>query len=92
MLHHDANDGVCPLFFPLLVKDKRRAATQLRQRGVEPLEFWNEGADAEDGKAAPSTKYLRAHVLGLPIHQDLTPSHIDYIASTVANLNLEMAS
>jgi dTDP-4-amino-4,6-dideoxygalactose transaminase len=91
VLHRDAIHGVCPLFFPLLVNDKRDAAGRLRQRGVEPLEFWNEGADADD-PAAPSAQYLRAHVLGLPIHQDLTPNHMDYIASTVANLNLEMAS
>ena len=92
VLHRDVVNGVCPLFYPLLVNNKRNAAGRLRERGIEPLEFWNEGADSEDTKAAPSTQYLRAHVLGLPIHQDLTPNHMDYIASTVANLNLEMAS
>jgi dTDP-4-amino-4,6-dideoxygalactose transaminase len=35
VLHRDLADGVCPLFFPLLVPDKRAAAEKLRQRGIE---------------------------------------------------------
>ena len=36
-------------------------------------------AEAEGENA----RYLRAHVLGLPLHQDLTARHIDYIAEQV---------
>lgn len=76
-------DGVCPLFFPLLVSDKHEAAEALRRRGVDALEFWNDSSDsgAEMGSAA---RYLRKHVLELPIHQDLSARHIAYIAKQVA--------
>jgi perosamine synthetase len=85
-------DGVCPLFFPLLVPNKRVAADALRQRGIEALEFWNEGADTPDCDVAPTTRFLRAHVLELPLHQDLTPQHIAYIAHHVTDLNMRMPS
>ena len=35
-------DGVCPLFFPVLVPNKADAADALRRRGVDVIEFWND--------------------------------------------------
>ena len=37
-----------------------------------------------------SAQYLRRHVLGLPIHQDLSERHVDYVAEQVGRLNLRM--
>jgi dTDP-4-amino-4,6-dideoxygalactose transaminase len=91
-LHRELGDGTCPLFYPLMVKNKPAAAAQLRARGIEPLEFWNEGAGVDDAKRKSATRYLRAHVLGLPLHQDLTPRHMDYIVNHVSDLQLGMAS
>jgi len=91
-LRHELRDGVCPLFFPLLVPDKHAAAQALRQRGIEALEFWNEGRDAPDCGPSPTTRFLRAHVLGLPLHQDLTSRHMAYIAHHVTDLGLRMPS
>src|SRR5688572_2482133 len=39
-------DGVCPLFFPIVVPDKPAAARALQQRGVDALEFWNESTES----------------------------------------------
>ncbi|HZW88181.1 MAG TPA: aminotransferase DegT, partial [Myxococcaceae bacterium] len=83
-LLEDLPEGVCPLFFPILVGDKRGAARALRARGVEAIEFWNEGdAGARD---FADTRFLRKHVLELPIHQDLSPEQIDYVADRVGEL------
>jgi dTDP-4-amino-4,6-dideoxygalactose transaminase len=76
-------DGVCPLFFPLLVADKHEAAEALRRRGVDALEFWNESSDS-GAEMGPAARYLRKHVLELPIHQDLSARHIAHIAKQVA--------
>ncbi|MBI4478310.1 MAG: DegT/DnrJ/EryC1/StrS family aminotransferase [Acidobacteria bacterium] len=81
-VHRELPPGVCPLFFPILVDDKRHTATALREQGVEALEFWNYGADPA-AQESPSTRHLRAHVLALPIHQDLSPAHIDHAARVV---------
>jgi dTDP-4-amino-4,6-dideoxygalactose transaminase len=76
-------DGVCPLFFPVVVADKHAAAEALRRRGVDALEFWNESSDS-GAEMSHAARYLRRHVLELPIHQDLTPRHIAHIARQVS--------
>ena len=102
-LHDELPAGACPLLFPILVEDKTETADVLRTCGIDVLEFWNHGAEAVDVGGSkgsdradvvdPSTnaQYLRRHVLGLPIHQDLTPRHIDYIAEQVSKSNLRMS-
>jgi hypothetical protein len=40
----------------------------------------------------PTPRFLRRHVLELPIHQDLTARHIDHVARQVSNLHLGMAA
>jgi dTDP-4-amino-4,6-dideoxygalactose transaminase len=86
----DIPDGVCPLFFPILVADKRDAAEQLRARGVDALEFWNESSEPGGLEMGPDARFLRRHVLELPIHQDLAARHIDHIARQVNRLRLGM--
>jgi dTDP-4-amino-4,6-dideoxygalactose transaminase len=88
----DLGDGVCPLFFPVLVPDKHAAATALRQRGVDALEFWNDSVERDGGEMSADARFLRAHVLELPIHQDLTAAHVEYIARQASNLKLRMAA
>lgn len=91
-VHADVTDGLCPLFFPILVPDKPRTAGALRQRGIDVLEFWNAGAvDAREGEPSANTRFLHAHVLALPVHQDLTSRQIDYLARQVSSLNVRMA-
>lgn len=80
-------EGVCPLFFPIIVPNKAAAAEALRRRGVDALEFWNDpvGDGAEMG---PSARFLRAHVLELPVHQDLSPRQISHVARQVSTLDV----
>jgi dTDP-4-amino-4,6-dideoxygalactose transaminase len=91
LLHRHLADGICPLLLPILVQQKRRTAEALRARGVEALEFWNEGAAGADDEGAHA-RYLRNHVLGLPIHQDLDDRRIDYVAAQVLSLDLPMGA
>ena len=84
-------EGVCPLFFPIVVDDKHAAATALQRRGVDALEFWNESMDGGE-EMGPDARFMRAHVLELPLHQDLTPSHISYVARQVSHVVVERAA
>jgi dTDP-4-amino-4,6-dideoxygalactose transaminase len=88
--HDTLPEGACPLFLPVLVADKPSAARALRQRGIEALEFWNHGADDSAG-ASEDVRYLRSHVLGLPIHQDVTARQLSYIATEFANVHPQAA-
>lgn len=85
-LRRDLPNGVCPLFFPLLIKDKLGVSTALRRRGIGAIEFWNEGDPAADRATFPDAWFLRDHVLGLPIHQDLSEDQLWYMAEQVSEL------
>lgn len=88
LLREDLEEGVCPLFFPILVPDKHSAARTLWQRGIAAVEFWNFGDSEARGKEFSEAQFLRKHVLELPIHQDVTPEQIQYIADQVLSLRL----
>jgi dTDP-4-amino-4,6-dideoxygalactose transaminase len=90
LVHGDLTGGVCPLFLPILVPDKHAAALALQARGVDALEFWNDSVQLSGCAISDTERFLRAHVLELPIHQDLTARHIDYVAAQVAALDLRM--
>lgn len=85
-------EGVCPLFFPVLVGDKHETAERLRARGVDALEFWNDSSEPGGHEMGPDAQFLRRHVLELPIHQDLTARHIDHIARQMSGLGLGAAA
>ena len=88
MLREDLEKGVCPLFFPILVRNKHEIAVSLRERGIQAVEFWN---DATNEPIGPAARYLRKHVLELPIHQGVTSAQLNYIADTVERLRPEPA-
>ena len=91
MVRKDLKEGVCPLFFPILVKDKHSAARALWQRGIGAVEFWNEGDPQANGACGADARYLRAHVLELPIHQDVTRVQVECMADQLLRLKLEPA-
>jgi dTDP-4-amino-4,6-dideoxygalactose transaminase len=88
--HAGLSDGVCPLFYPILVADKAAAARALGQRGVDVLEFWNHGAPAAAAAESGAARFLRAHVLALPVHQDLTRRQLAFAARAVRSLRLRI--
>jgi dTDP-4-amino-4,6-dideoxygalactose transaminase len=86
VMHPGLAEGVCPLFCPIVVDDKAATARALRLHGVAALEFWNHRAD-EGGDASDTTRFLRSHVLALPVHQDLTPRHVEYMSRQVSRVH-----
>jgi dTDP-4-amino-4,6-dideoxygalactose transaminase len=88
MLRKDLGEGVCPLFFPILVQDKHSTARALWKRGIGAVEFWNADPRADCAGGADA-QYLRAHVLELPIHQSVNEAQVEYIADQVTRLELQ---
>ena len=76
-------EGVCPLFFPILVEDKKAVAADLRRRGIGVVELWNEGDPEANGADSEDALFMRKHVLELPIHQNVSEAQLDYIAREV---------
>ena len=87
MPRRDLPEGLCPLFFPLLVRDKHATAAVLRQKGIEAVEFWSDQQKAVG--IGPDALFLRNHVLELPIHQGVSSAQIEFIAEEVQRLNPE---
>lgn len=88
----DLPEGVCPLFFPVIATNKHEAAERLRARGVDAVEFWNDSCEPGGHEMHPDARFLRHHVLELPIHQDLTARHIEHVARQVRALDLGMGA
>jgi dTDP-4-amino-4,6-dideoxygalactose transaminase len=88
MLREDLDEGVCPLFFPILVQDKHAAAKALWAKDIGAVEFWNDKLNYAIGREA---EFLRAHVLELPIHQGVSSHQAEYICDQVLRLNLRPA-
>ena len=82
------DEGICPLFFPMLVHNKRAAAEQLWSRGIGAVEFWNEGDPEARQDQFPDAHFLRKHLLELPIHQDISPRQMEYIAREAGYLSV----
>ncbi|MEX0900019.1 MAG: DegT/DnrJ/EryC1/StrS family aminotransferase [Gammaproteobacteria bacterium] len=86
VLADDIGEDACPLFLPLRVHDKEGLSTALNERGITALEFWNYG-DAEARRyEGEDSRYMRQHVLGLPIHQQVTRAQLDYMADSMSDL------
>lgn len=86
MPRSDMPPGMCPLFFPLLVEDKAVAARAFLERGVNVTELWNYGYPEADAHTGSDTQLLRRHLLELPIHQDVTPEQVEYMAQCALQL------
>ena len=71
--------GVCPYLFPFLVADRDQVLRALRNRGVH-AQPWPElpSEVASDGKFKIA-QYYADHLIGLPVHQDIGPKHIDHM-------------
>lgn len=80
--------GTCPLFFPLLVEDKRAAVELLVRRGIGAVQFWASGDPELVGERTSGAERLRRHLIELPIHQDVTPEDVDRMADVVIQSKL----
>jgi dTDP-4-amino-4,6-dideoxygalactose transaminase len=85
LVDRNLSEGVCPLFFPLLVKDKQNAADRLSKRGVETIEFWNVG-QTEAYQRESASAFLRRHLLEVPIHQDVTVEAAGFMSEEILKL------
>lgn len=87
-LRDDLAEGVCPLFYPILVRDRRSVARALRGLGIGVLEWWSHPTPV-DAPASARSRFLRDHLLGLPIHQDVTPAQVEYMADQVRRVTAD---
>ena len=90
LVHDDLPDGVCPLSCPILVPDKHAAAQAFWAQGICAIEMWNDGHPEAKPHESDAARFYRRHLLELPIHQDVTPEEVDYMAGVTRRLGLRM--
>jgi dTDP-4-amino-4,6-dideoxygalactose transaminase len=77
-------NGVCPLFFPVILPDEKTRQGLyhvLKSRGIITHPWWDRFHPSVPWNQFPDAVHLKQCILGLPIHQNLTPTHLDRIIS-----------
>jgi dTDP-4-amino-4,6-dideoxygalactose transaminase len=82
--------GVCPLFYPLRVRNKPEMLKWLFERGVDAINFWSTQPPFVPAGAFPEVECLRRTILELPCHQDLSLKEMDWIADQVCELRSQL--
>ncbi len=73
-------DGVAPLYFPVRVPERDRTIAELQRRGVRSIEIWPVAHPLLDRSQYAELDPLRNQMLALPVHQGLTPWHMEQVA------------
>src|SRR5262249_25032099 len=92
LVRDSLEEGVSPLFFPLLVTDKAEAGRRLAPRGGDTGPVSNPGDPGAEAPAFADAAFLRQRVLELPIHQDVTPDQVDFMADEILGRGLALAA
>jgi dTDP-4-amino-4,6-dideoxygalactose transaminase len=82
-LMRELPQGISPLFFPLLVKERDRLRNLLCDQGVDSHAWWGYFHPQVPWAEFPAATRLKQELLGLPVHQGLTPYHMEVIADKV---------
>ena len=72
--------GVCPLFFPIILESgekREKLYNTLKRRGVITHPWWSYFHAEVPWDEFPDAVYLKRRLFGLPVHQDLTTTHLD---------------
>jgi dTDP-4-amino-4,6-dideoxygalactose transaminase len=90
LVRSDLPPGTCPLFLPLLVPRKAEASKVLAEEGIQTLEFWNYGHPDAEPHTSPTARFLRNHVLEIPLHQEISESQLTYMADRILQHRLHL--
>ncbi|MCO6432540.1 MAG: DegT/DnrJ/EryC1/StrS aminotransferase family protein [Deltaproteobacteria bacterium] len=82
-------DGACPLFYPILVSDKKSFRDALSARGIGSVNIWSTHHPACPPHLAKEVDYLRNHLVELPIHQQLNEYDMERIAAAVTSILMD---
>ena len=73
-------EGVCPLYFPVIVKNRVYLYRKLNELSIAAIEWWAGYHPALPWDEFPDACFLKDHILALPVHQQLNLEHITFIA------------
>jgi dTDP-4-amino-4,6-dideoxygalactose transaminase len=80
----DVRTGASPFAFPVAVADKRSLLDALAAAGIRALDLWSVPHPSLPVERFPGAARRRRSTVGLPVHQELSPAHVDAIGDAVA--------
>jgi dTDP-4-amino-4,6-dideoxygalactose transaminase len=78
----------CPLVFPLLVENRDAACVELNQRGIAAIPWWAGYHRRLGWEKHPLARFLKDHVLALPVHQQINAEGCAYMAEVTRDLSV----
>jgi len=86
LLHPELQDPTCPWILPMFVDGIPDAHFALRRQGI-PAVTWGQVRPPQLRKGDfPEADHLYDNLVFLPVHQDMTDSHLDRIIHAVRNI------
>ena len=76
-------EGVCPLFFPIIVQERDLLKSYLAANKIETYIFGRNLHPSLKKEKYLESKFLSDKILGIPIHQDLDESDMERIGETI---------
>jgi dTDP-4-amino-4,6-dideoxygalactose transaminase len=86
-LFHELPDGVCPLFFPVIAEDCDRICAELDSRGIPAMHWWSGYHGSFDWAEFPESKFLKDHLMAIPLHQRLSRDDMLYIIENMSSIS-----
>lgn len=75
--------GACPLFYPIVVADKRTTQHVLSAQGIGSVDLWSENHTACPKEIRAEVEPWRRYILELPVHHLLEEDEIERIGKVV---------
>ena len=85
-LYEDLPEGVSPLHFPILIKNREWVCRRLNELSIAATSWWAGYHSDLPWDDFIDACFLKDNLLALPIHQQLNEENIKYIAEKVMNL------
>ena len=73
------------MVYPVEVEDKTLFLRRLAEEGVSGLNLWSVPHPKIAAANLPVADRFRAHLVGLPVHQELRPHHLERIAAAATS-------
>jgi dTDP-4-amino-4,6-dideoxygalactose transaminase len=79
-------ESICPLYFPIIVKNRAYLFRELNELSIAAIEWWSGYHRDLPWEEYLDACFLKDNVLALPVHQQLNSEHITFIAEKVTML------
>jgi len=80
--------GICPLYFPVIVKNRDVLCRRLNEQAIAAIPWWAGYHQGLPWMEYPDACFLKDNLMALPVHQQLKSKHIEYVAKTlIASIN-----